>query len=101
MVPWNGSFMDLTSLYEASSYGRLPAAWPNTGWHQYVLPMVFTMNNAALQPLAVGVVSLMNTGDAAAAWNLMLAGASLSIVTIYIFTSKYFISGLTNGAAKG
>lgn len=75
-----------------------------TGWNQYVLPLVFTMNNAALRPLTVGVVSLMNTGDAAAAWNLMFAGASLSIVpivVIYIFTSKYFISGLTNGAVKG
>ena len=75
-----------------------------TGWNQYVLTLVFTMNNAALRPLTVGVVSLMNTGDAAAAWNLMFAGASLSIVpivVIYIFTSKYFISGLTNGAVKG
>lgn len=75
-----------------------------TGWNQYVLPLVFTMNNAALRPLTVGVVSLMNTGDAAAAWNLMFAGASMSIVpivVIYIFTSKYFISGLTNGAVKG
>lgn len=74
------------------------------GWNQYILPLVFTMNNSAIRPLTVGVVQLMNVGDAAAAWNIMFAGASMSIipiVIIYFAFSKYFMSGLTNGAVKG
>lgn len=74
------------------------------GWNQYILPLVFTMNNSAIRPLTVGVVQLMSVGDAAAAWNIMFAGASMSIipiVVIYVMFSKYFISGLTNGAVKG
>ena len=74
------------------------------GWNQYILPLVFTMNNSAIRPLTVGVVQLMNVGDAAAAWNIMFAGASMSIipiVVIYFLFSKYFMSGLTNGAVKG
>ncbi len=75
-----------------------------TGWNEYILPLVFTMSDDKMRPLTVGVVMLKNSGDATAAWNLMFAGATISIIPIiliYIFTSKYFMSGLTAGAVKG
>lgn len=73
-------------------------------WNEYVLPLVFTMSRPNMRPLTVGVVSLRNVSDGAAAWNIMFAGASMSIipiVVIYLCLSKYFMSGLTGGAIKG
>lgn len=75
-----------------------------SAWNEYILPLVFTMSNAKLRPLTVGVVSLRMAGDGAAAWNIMFAGSAISIVPIiiiYCFSSKYFMSGLTVGAVKG
>ncbi len=73
-------------------------------WNEYVLPMIFTMSNQELRPLTVGVVALQNTGDGAAAWNLMFAGSTISIVPIvivYLFARKQFINGTMSGAVKG
>jgi len=75
-----------------------------TGWNEYIMPLVFTMSNDKLRPLTVGVVMLKNSGDGTAAWNLMFAGSTISIIPIiilYMCTSKYFMSGLTAGAVKG
>jgi ABC-type glycerol-3-phosphate transport system permease component len=75
-----------------------------TGWNEYIMPLVFTMSNDKLRPLTVGVVMLKNSGDGTAAWNLMFAGSTISIIPIiilYMFTSRYFMSGLTAGAVKG
>ncbi len=75
-----------------------------SGWNEYILPLVFTMSDDKLRPLTVGVVMLKNSGDATAAWNIMFAGATISIIPIiliYVFTSKYFMNGLTAGAVKG
>lgn len=74
------------------------------GWNEYIMPLVFTMSNEKMRPLTVGVTMLKNSGDGTAAWNLMFAGATISIipiVIIYIFTSKQFMSGMTAGAVKG
>ncbi|MEG0369312.1 MAG: carbohydrate ABC transporter permease [Hungatella sp.] len=74
------------------------------GWNEYIMPLVFTMSNEKMRPLTVGVTMLKNSGDGTAAWNLMFAGATISIVPIvvlYIFTSKQFMSGMTAGAVKG
>jgi multiple sugar transport system permease protein len=74
------------------------------GWNEYILPLVFTMSKPELQPLTVGVVALRTGTEGAAAWNIMFAGSAISIVPIviiYIFTSKYFMNGLTVGAVKG
>lgn len=74
------------------------------GWNEYIMPLVFTMSNEKMRPLTVGVTMLKNSGDGTAAWNLMFAGAAISIipiVIIYLFTSKYFMSGMTSGAVKG
>lgn len=75
-----------------------------TGWNEYIMPLVFTMSNDKLRPLTVGVVMLKNSGDGTAAWNLMFAGSTISIIPIiilYMCTSKYFMNGLTAGAVKG
>ncbi len=74
------------------------------GWNEYVMPLVFTMSNEDMRPLTVGVTMLRNAGDGAAAWNVLFAGSTLSIVPIllvYVFTSKYFMKGMTAGAVKG
>ncbi len=75
-----------------------------TGWNEYIMPLVFTMSNDKLRPLTVGVVMLKNSGDGTAAWNLMFAGSTISIIPIiilYMCSSKYFMNGLTAGAVKG
>lgn len=74
------------------------------GWNEYILPLVFTMTDKTKRPLTVGVTMLKNSGDGAAAWNIMFAGATIAIVpilVIYIIASKYFINGMTAGAVKG
>ena len=74
------------------------------GWNEYIMPLVFTMTNDALRPLPVGVNMLKNAGDGTAAWNIMFAGATISIVPIlivYCCFSRFFMNGMTAGAVKG
>ena len=74
------------------------------GWNEYIMPLVFTMTEPSKRPLTVGVNMLKNSGDGAAAWNIMFAGAVIAIVPIlliYTVASRYFIDGLTGGAVKG
>lgn len=73
-------------------------------WNDYLLPLVFTLTTPEKSPLIVGVINLMNTGESASSWNLMLAATTIAIVPmllVYLFLNKYFISGLMNGAVKG
>ena len=75
-----------------------------SAWNEFIMPQVFTMSNPKMRPLTVGVVALKTMGDGAAAWNIMFAGSVISIVPIiilYMFTSKYFMEGMTVGAVKG
>ncbi len=72
-------------------------------WNDFMLPLVFTMARPAMRTLTVGVIALRDTRDGAAAWNLMLAGTTISlvpIVVIYLITNKYFIRGITAGSVK-
>ena len=74
------------------------------GWNEYIMPLVFTMTNDALRPLTVGVNMLKNAGDGTAAWNIMFAGATISIVPIlivYCCFSRFFMNVMTAGAVKG
>jgi multiple sugar transport system permease protein len=74
------------------------------GWNEYIMPLVFTMTNDERRPLTVGVNMLKNMGDGTAAWNIMFAGATISIVpmlVIYMLFSKNFMGGMTAGAVKG
>lgn len=73
-------------------------------WNDYITPLIFTMSRRELQPITVAVVALKNMGNAAAEWNIMVAGAAISIIPVliaYLFTNKQFIAGLTAGAVKG
>lgn len=75
-----------------------------SSWNDYMLPMVFTMTDTSRMPLVVGIMHLKSSGDAASAWNLMLAGTAISLIpmiAIYIAFNRYFISGMTSGAVKG
>ncbi len=73
-------------------------------WNEYILPLVFTINDPNKRPLTVGVISLKNVSDGAAAWNIVFAGSTMSIMPIiilFLLTSRYFMSGMTVGAVKG
>lgn len=75
-----------------------------SAWNDYLLPMVFTMANTKNATISVGLVALKGQSDAAASWNLILAGAMISIVPIiivYLLFNRYFTSGITTGAVKG
>jgi multiple sugar transport system permease protein len=74
-------------------------------WSEYLMPYIFTLGNQSKWPLVVGVVSLRSMGgESAAAWDLMLAGISISIIpmmVVYLSLNRFFITGLTEGAIKG
>jgi multiple sugar transport system permease protein len=74
------------------------------GWNEYILPLVFTMTNDKMRPLTVGVNMLKNSGDGAASWEIMFAGATIAVIPmiiVYLAFSKYFMNGTTAGAVKG
>ena len=74
-----------------------------SAWNNYLTPLVLTIGNAKLRTLTVAVVQLKYSANAAAEWNIMLAGASIALIPvliIYMFTHKQFIAGLTAGAVK-
>ena len=76
----------------------------NSSWNEYLMPTLFTLSNRQQRTLIVGIMSLKNSGQAAANWNLMLAGATvamLPILIVYLFANRYFVEGLTAGALKG
>jgi ABC-type glycerol-3-phosphate transport system permease component len=80
------------------------ALWTFRGaWNEYILPLVFTMTQPALQTLTVGLAGLKyGVGDAAQP-QLMLAGACLSMlpmIIVYIFANKSFMQ-MTAGSVKG
>lgn len=73
-------------------------------WNNYLIPLAFTLSNKAIRPLTVGVISLKDSNEGISSWNLMVAGAVMSIVPIlivYIFMNRFFIAGMTEGAVKG
>lgn len=75
-----------------------------TSWNDYLTPLIMTIGKTNLRTLTVAVVQLKYSANAAAEWNIMLAGASIALIPvliIYAFTHKQFISGLTAGAVKG
>ena len=74
-------------------------------WSEYLMPYIFTLGDQSKWPLVVGVVSLRSMGgESAVAWDLMLAGISISIIPmmlVYLFLNRFFITGLTEGSIKG
>lgn len=82
----------------------ITALWTFRGaWNEYILPLVFTMTQPALQTLTVGLASLKyGVGDAAQP-QLMLAGACLSIlpmIVLYVLANKSFMQ-MAAGSVKG
>lgn len=75
-----------------------------TAWNDYLWPMIVTLSNPAQRTLAVGMIALKGDANAAAAWNLILAGAMISAIpmtVVYLIFNKYFIQGVASGAVKG
>ena len=75
-----------------------------TAWNDYLWPMVVTLSNPAQRTLAVGMIALKGDANAAASWNLILAGAMISAIPmtiVYLIFNKYFIQGVAAGAVKG
>lgn len=76
----------------------------NGSWNDYLMPTLFTMSRPEQQTLIVGLVSLKSTGEAASAWNLMMAGITITFIPVllaYSVFNKFFINGITSGAVKG
>ncbi|WP_201305391.1 carbohydrate ABC transporter permease [Paenibacillus puerhi] len=72
-------------------------------WNEYILPLVFTMNNPKMQTLTVGLANLRYTNSAAMQTQLMMAGACLSmlpILIVYVFANRSFMQ-VTAGSVKG
>lgn len=75
-----------------------------TAWNDYLWPMIVTLSNPNERTLSVGMIALKGDANAAASWNLILAGAMISAIPmtiVYLFFNKYFIKGVTAGAVKG
>ena len=69
-----------------------------------IMSTIFTISRPEQRTLIVGVMALKNSEGAASSWNLMLAGATISIVPVliaYSIGNKFFVAGLTSGAVKG
>ena len=76
----------------------------SNGWNDYLWPMIVTMGNPDAMPLSVGLRALQTSGEAAAQWNIVLAGSMISAIPmtiVYIIFNKYFVKGVAAGAVKG
>lgn len=70
-------------------------------WNNYLLPLI-TINNMELYtvPLGVAMLNGLYRTDYAAKI-LALTLGTLPLICLFIFGSRYFISGLTSGSVKG
>ena len=118
------SFFDQTpkSLYEAAVIDgasflkaffavMLPMTGPVTAtvtiltfmfsWNNLLIPLVFTMGNADIKTLTVGMMAF--SGTYATDWAGMAAAGTMTLIPIvvcYVCLQKYFVSGIA-GAVKG
>lgn len=68
-------------------------------WNEYLMSLIFTNSNE-VKPLALGIFSIVDSMRYSADWGGLFAGviiAFLPSVIIYVFLSKYIISGLSGG----
>jgi ABC-type glycerol-3-phosphate transport system permease component len=71
-------------------------------WNEYVWPLV-TVTKTELFPITVGLVVFQTRYAGSAAWGPLFAGytiASIPIGTLFLFTMRYYIAGITSGALK-
>lgn len=76
----------------------------NNSWNDYLMPNIFTLTAPNQRTLIVGLMALKSSGESAASWNLMLAGATIAMLPVLIafaFCNKYFVKGIAAGAVKG
>lgn len=76
----------------------------NSSWNDYLMPNIFTLTTPNQRTLIVGLMALKSSGQSAASWNLMLAGASIAMLPVLVafaFCNKYFVKGIAAGAVKG
>ncbi len=70
-------------------------------WAQFIYPIAF-LSSSPNQVISVGVATELIRGDVYF-WGSLMGGAllaSIPIIILYSFFTKYFISGLTGGAIK-
>lgn len=70
-------------------------------WAQFIYPIAF-VSSSPNQVISVGVATELIRGDVYF-WGSLMGGAllaSIPIIILYSFFTKYFISGLTGGAMK-
>ncbi len=73
-------------------------------WNDYIMPTIFTITRPEQRTFMVGLMALKNSSGAATSWNLMLAGAVITMLPVtiaYAFGNRYFVKGLAEGAVKG
>ena len=70
-------------------------------WNNLMIPLVFTMGNAKLKTLTVGMMAF--SGAYATDWAGMAAAGTMTLIPIvvtFVVLQKYFVSGIA-GAVKG
>jgi len=70
-------------------------------WNSFWIPLIFTIGNAGLRTLAVGMYAFV--GENSTGWTYVAAGAVISILPImavFFFLQRYFIEAVA-GAIKG
>jgi raffinose/stachyose/melibiose transport system permease protein len=70
-------------------------------WNSFWIPLVFTLGNASLRTLAVGMYAFV--GENSTGWTYVCAGAVMSIVPImavFFLLQRHFIEAVA-GAIKG
>lgn len=73
-------------------------------WNAFQVPLVFTLSKPDLRTVVVGVYALQSALEGANKWNLIMAGAVMSlvpVVVLFLALQRQFIRGVTEGALKG
>jgi multiple sugar transport system permease protein len=71
-------------------------------WSQFVVPFIL-LDEVALYPVSVGLVSLQSNADAITLHYLAAASiiAIAPVVAVFVLLQRYIVSALTRGAVKG